>query len=137
MRASEAKGRQVVSTADAATLGKVDLLLVDPATAQVVAVRLSKASAGRDFLRWTDIASFGPDAVTVASADPLTDKPGGVDVLGARLLEESGDELGKATDFEFDSIDGSVQTLFAEDAEIRGNRMLALGSYALMVRNQD
>lgn len=137
MRASEAKGHQVVSTTDAATLGRVDLMLVDPATARVVAVTLTKTSGGRDILRWEDISSWGPDAVTVASADPLTDKAGGVDVLGARMLEETGDELGRTTDFEFDPADGSVQTLFAEDAEIRGDRMLALGSYALIVRHQN
>lgn len=126
-----------MSTTDATTLGRVDRLLVGPATARVVSVRLTKTSGGRDILRWEDIASFGSDAVTVASTDPLTDEVGGVDVLGVRLLEESGDELGQTTDFEFDPADGSVCTLFAEDAEIRGDRMLALGSYALMVRHQD
>lgn len=126
-----------MGTTDAATLGKVDLLLVDPATARVVALKLTKTSGASDLLRWEDVASFGPDAITVAASDLLTDKTGGVDVLGVRLLEDSGDGLGQTKDFEFDPVDGSVLMLLTKDAEVRGDRMLALGSYALIVRRAD
>ena len=66
MRFSEAKGRKVVSTATAETVGRVDGFVVDPRSRTVLALKVKKAASG-DVLPWRQVESFGTDAVTVVS----------------------------------------------------------------------
>lgn len=136
MRFSEANGQKVVSTSDAVTVAKVAGFVVDPKTAQVVALRLKKTEGDADLLLWTGVASFGPDAVTVASPEALTRSERGDltrPVVGARLLSERGVELGEVKDVEFDPATGAVRALLTKRGEIAGDRMMGLGSYALVV----
>ena len=133
----EAKGRQVVSTSTADTVGKVDRLLVDPARRRVVAVALKKAG----LLRWRDLTAFGADAVTVASADLLVESDADVDrfagkehdPVGKRVLTSAGDELGKVADVEFDPETGEVTGLVLDTGSLAGARLLGVGSYAVVV----
>jgi uncharacterized protein YrrD len=137
---SEAKGRQVVSTSTADTVGKVHELVVDPATRSVLALELKKTASG-DTLRYTDITAFGEDAVTVAGADAITEA--GEDVaallgkdhhlIGKRVLSSAGDDLGKVTDVEFAAESGRVTALHLESSEVSGQRLLGVGSYAVVV----
>lgn len=137
---SEAKGRQVVSTSTADTVGKVHELVVDPATRTVLALELKKTASG-DTLRYTDITAFGEDAVTVAGADAITEA--GEDVaallgkdhhlLGKRVLSSAGDELGKVTDIEFSAESGRVTALHLDGSQVAGQRLLGVGSYAVVV----
>lgn len=139
MRFSDAKGHKVVSTADAETVGRVDGFVVDPAGARVSALRLKKTEGDGDVLPWDAVIGFGPDAVTTGSADVIVagtaqDHDKHRDVLGKRVLTESGDELGEVKDVEFDPETGTVLMLLTKDGEVAGERMIGLGSYALMVR---
>lgn len=142
MRFSEAKGQKVISTTGATTVGKVHDLVVDPRTAQVVALTLKKTEGDGDTLTWANMKSFGRDAVTVDSADLITDAEGDIAVLsdkhhrvmGKRVLSENGDELGSVKDIEFDPDTGAVRALVTDHDEVAGERMLGLGSYALVVR---
>jgi sporulation protein YlmC with PRC-barrel domain len=140
---SDAKGRKVVSSSTAATVGKVSRLVVDPRLRTVVGVELKKTSDG-DMLRWSDITAFGADAVTVTGEDKIGD--GGESlkalsgkahrVLGKRVLTSTGDELGKLVDIDFDPTTGALTSLLVDSGtEVPGSQLLGVGSYAVVVRD--
>jgi uncharacterized protein YrrD len=142
MRFSEASGRKVVSTTTAETVGKINGFVIDVSGPTLVAVSLKKTDSG-DTLRWSDITAFGGDAVTVESAEKITE--GGEDiaalleksnhVLGKRVLSTNGDELGKASDVDFDAESGTVLGLVLDSGtEVTGKRMVGIGSYAVVVQ---
>jgi sporulation protein YlmC with PRC-barrel domain len=141
---SQAKGHKVVASSTAATVGKVSGFVVDPVTRSVVALQLKKADKG-DFLRWADLAAFGADAVTVTDDSVIGD--GGADVsalagkahrvLGKRVLTSGGDELGKVDDVDFDPETGTISALVlgkGGSGEVAGDRLVGIGSYAVVVR---
>ncbi len=138
---SDATGRQVVSTTTAATLGKVDELMIDPHARAVVAVRLKKAG-DKDTLRWADITAFGADAVTVSGADKLAEASSGLAglsskdhrAIGKRVLSTTGDELGTVDDIEFDPDTGTITALVLADGQVPGVRLVGIGSYAVIVQ---
>jgi sporulation protein YlmC with PRC-barrel domain len=140
MRMSAAVGRRVVSTANAATVGKISEFIVDPQTRTIVALRLKKAESG-DTLAWADIEAFGPDAVTVrdsasvveASPDvaALSGKPHRF--LGKRVLTTTGDEAGILDDVEFDPESGLVTALIVGNEDLLGEKLRGIGSYAVVV----
>ncbi|GAB2764432.1 hypothetical protein GCM10027020_15750 [Nocardioides salsibiostraticola] len=143
MRFSEAKGRKVVSTSTADTVGKVDRLVVDPATKSVVALELKKTHEASG-LAWANITSFGTDAVTVAAEDKLAEHTEEVEVLAAKdrrilgkmVLDNAGDELGTIKDVDFDPANGTITSLLLTDgnvAEVPGSRLIGIGSYAVVV----
>ena len=141
---SKANRHKVVSSSNAATVAKVSGFVVDPVTRSVVAVRLKKAEKG-EFLRWNDLVAFGADAVTVTDDSVIGD--GGPDVsalagkahrvLGKRVLTSGGDELGKVDDVDFDPATGTIRSLVlgkGSTAEVAGDRLIGIGSYAVVVR---
>lgn len=140
---SEAKGRKVVSTSTAQTVGKIATFVIDPATATVVAVVLKKSVVDGHTLQWSDITGFGADAVTINGPELLVTAEGHLAelagkasaVLGKRVLTESGNEIGEVRDVDFDGIDGSVRALVLASAEVAGTRLIGVGSYAVVVRN--
>lgn len=143
MRFSEAAGRKVVSTATAQTVGKVDGFVVDPKERAVVALSLKKTDDG-DTVMWSDIVGFGSDAVTVKDADVIGEASRRVDtlsgkdhdLLGKRILSAVGDEIGKVTDVDFNPESGKLTTLIATAGEIGGERLIGVGSYAVVVQAQ-
>jgi sporulation protein YlmC with PRC-barrel domain len=140
MRFSDAKKHKVVSTATAETVGRVDELVVDPAQRRVLALKLKKTDSG-DTLLWSDLIAFGADAATIADTDKITDATPAVQalegkdhhLLGKRLLTTGGDEIGKVTDAEFDPETGALISLLSKDEEIAGDRLIGIGSYAVVV----
>lgn len=138
---SDAKGRKVVSTSTAETVGKVREFVVDPASRSVIAIHLKKAESG-ETLRWSDITGFGEDAVTVSGADVITAAPADVAalsdkahrVLGKRVLDSRGDDLGEVKDVDFDHTDGSITALVLAGGRVAGSRLVGIGSYAVVVR---
>lgn len=140
MRFSDAKGRKIVSTSSAETVGKLDNFVVDPLLRAVVAVEVKKTDSG-DTLMWSEIVGFGADAITVTGADTIADQTPEVAALagkdhhmvGKRILSAAGDELGKLDDVEFDPETGGLQSLIAGDLQIDGNRLIGIGSYAVVV----
>jgi len=139
---SQAKKHKVVSSTTAATVGKVAGLLVDPATRSVVGLRLKKTEGG-DLLAWSDITAFGSDAVTVTGADRIGEGDLHLKelahktykVLGKRVLSTGGDELGKVDDVDFDLESGTVTSLVLDGgADVTGSRLVGVGSYAVVVR---
>ena len=140
-RFSDAKGRKVVSTSTADTVGKVNDFVVDPSSRSVLAVLCKKTESG-EVLRWSDITAFGDDAVTVSGpeqigeADEQVSELLGKDhqVLGKRVLSTHGADVGKVTDVEFDHESGAIENLVLGNETIGGSRLLGVGSYAVVVR---
>lgn len=142
MRFSEAKNRKVMSTSGAVAVGKLRALIVDPRSAHVVALTLKKTEGNADTLPWNNMQSFGRDAITIESLDRIMVAEGELAVLsdkqhqviGKRVLTETGDEIGKVKDIEFDPDNGAIRALITDADEVAGTRILGLGSYALVVR---
>lgn len=140
---SEATGRTVLSTGTAETVGTVDGFLVDPVTAQVVALRLKKTLGSGDTLHWAEVTSFGTDNVTVTSADAVTqaaDTAKDLDtksaqLLGKRLLTDAGTDIGTVDDIEFDPASGAVISLQTRNGPVYGDRLIGCGSYAVIVKD--
>lgn len=138
---SDAKGRKVVSTSTAETVGKVNAFVVDPTSRSVLAIHLKKAESG-DTLRWSDVTGFGEDAVTVSGADVITVATADVaalsdkahQVLGKRVLDSRGDDLGEIKDVDFDHTDGSITAFVLDSGRVAGSRLVGIGSYAVVVK---
>jgi sporulation protein YlmC with PRC-barrel domain len=142
IRWSDIDGNPVLDTGSALTVGKVGALVVDPLARRVVALGVKKSKGPGDTLLWDGIKAIGPDAVTVDSEDRLAEAPKeladrlalDVRLIGHRVLDDHGRELGPVRDVEFDPADGSVVTLMLKDAFVDGSRLLGIGSYAVVVR---
>lgn len=139
---SDALRRQVVSTATATRVGRVDGFVLASGPARVAMLRLGKVSGGGSLLDWEDVQGFGSDAATVADADAIRaprdeweeyyDSKAS-DVLGKRVLSERGDELGTVSDVDFDPETGTVVTFITDKETIGGDRLIGHGHYALVV----
>lgn len=136
MRFSEARKREVVATGTASSVGRIEGFVVDPNARAIVALRIGKADG--DTLAWSDVTSFGVDAVTIADAGlvraahdgPEREQP---NLPGHRVLDEHGVEHGQVRDVEFDPQTGQVRSILASDAEIDGSRLIGVGSWAVIV----
>jgi uncharacterized protein YrrD len=143
MRFTEIHGRKVVSLADAETLGRVDRYVIDPGRRAVVALRLSKVRGDACFLSWADLHAFGADAVTVddasrlrPAADEAEERAASkeLQVIGKLVLGTSGTVLGKGEDVEMDGESGAIVAVdLGEAGTVAGDRIVGLGSYALVV----
>lgn len=143
MRFTEIHGRKVVSLADAETLGRVDRYVIDPGRQAVVALRLSRVRGDACFLSWADLHAFGADAVTVddasrlrPAADEAEERAASKDlqIIGKLVLGTSGTVLGKGEDVEVDGESGAIVAVdLGEAGTVAGDRIVGLGSYALVV----
>ena len=141
IRFSDISGNPVLSTATATTVGRVAAPVIDPKQRKVVAFRVRKSKGAGDLLLWSGMTALGPDAVTVDSQERLTDPPaelkdrssGKLDVIGRRVLTETGRDLGPVKDVEFDQADGTVTSLVLKSQFVAGDRLLGIGHYAVVV----
>ena len=142
IRFSDISGNPVMDTATATAVGKVQAPIVDPVTQRVVAFRVRRSKGPGDVVLWEGLAGLGPDALTVDSAERLADPPAEwkqragskLDLIGRTVLTENGCQLGKVRDLEFDPKDGRVTSLMLKDAFVDGERLLGIGTYAVVVR---
>lgn len=141
---SQARKHDVVNTATATTVARVDGFVVLPGPARVALLRLGKVRGVGALLAWDDIQGFGPDAVTVAGKWAMRparnalerraeDKD--LEILGKRVLTEHGTGLGAVTDVDFDPETGTVITVITDTENIAGDRLIGLGGYAVIVRD--
>jgi uncharacterized protein YrrD len=137
----QAAGRKVVSRASAHQLGAVSHLLVTVDCRQVSAVILGKGKKA-SLVDWSQVSGFGADAVMVGDDSALRSPGDGreraavdgkLELLGARALTESGNELGAVDDVVFDSASGAVETLSIAGRQIPADAVLGSGSYAVVV----
>jgi uncharacterized protein YrrD len=139
---SQARKRDVVNTATATRVARVNGFIVLPGPARVALLRLGKVRGAGTLLAWDDVQGFGPDAVTVATdavirpaRDELEQRAedGDLEILGKRVLTEQGTELGAITDVDFDPETGAVTTLITKTETLAGERLIGLGGYAVVV----
>ncbi len=137
---SEASGRNVVSTSTAETVGQVADFVIDPQSRSIVALTVKKTSHG-DTVLWGAISAFGANAVTVPGAEVLIAANDAVAalsgkdqrLLGKRVLDTAGVDLGAVTDVEFDPDTGALTALTLASGAIGGERLIGIGSYSVVV----
>ena len=137
---TDATGRQVVSTSTAETVGQIAEFVIDPQSHTAVAVTLKNADSG-DTVLWTSITAFGADAVTVTGTAVIIDANDAVAalsgkdrrLLGKRVLNTIGEDLGPVTDVDFDPDNGAVTALVLATGDVPGDRLIGIGSYAAIV----
>jgi sporulation protein YlmC with PRC-barrel domain len=134
-------GRAVLTRDTAERVGAADGVVIDPDDRRVVAVQLGTRKSSR-FVTWDDIGAIGDDAIMVDSASAVREPDtnlehrlasGATSVLGKRLLDDDGDEVGTVDDVAFDDTTGVLQHLRVADAEIPSDRLLGIGAYAVVV----
>lgn len=143
MRFSDAKGHKVVDKSTATTVGQVRGFLVNPRSRSVAALRLKKTDRG-NVLRWSDLTAFGIDAITIGDSAAITELDDGLEafrgkrrrLLKKRVLTTGGDELGEVADVEFDPDTGTLTTILLQDGEVAADRLVGIGSYAVVVQEQ-
>ena len=142
IRFSDISGNPVMDTSTATSVGKVAAPVVDPVSQRVAGFRVKRSKGPGDVVLWEAVGGLGPDALTVDSAQRLTDPPGelrrragkDLDLIGRRVLTEHGHELGTVRDVEFNPADGTVTDLILKTEHVDGERLLGIGSWAVVVR---
>jgi uncharacterized protein YrrD len=142
---SAAEGRKVLSRDDAEDVGTVKTAVFDARVQRIVSLHVSGAKRKAELVEWTDVAGFGPDAVVITSADRLREAHDDesaavsrkINPLGARLLDDLGDQHGAVRDVRFNPESGLVEAIIgAGGEEWQPDEVYALGSFALVVRHR-
>jgi uncharacterized protein YrrD len=113
IKASELKGRAVVSLSQAEKIGSVVSVILDPAASRVAGLTVRTGIlGGPKLLRASDIRSLGIDAVTIhdssllhddtGEAPELKDLPTLDDMIEMKIISESGQLLGTLGNVEID-----------------------------------
>ena len=140
-RLSEAIGTRVMSKATAERVGKLERVVFDAPPRRVVAVQVS----GKGLVDWSAVSGLGTDAVVIESddhirpaADAREDRAlgGALDWKGKRVLSDHGNEVGTVSDIELDETNGAIEAVETTDGRLSPDRLLALGSYCLVVRQE-
>ncbi len=140
-RLSEAIGTRVMSKATAERVGKLERVVFDVPPRRVVAVQVS----GKGLVDWSAVSGLGTDAAVIESEDhirPAADAredralSGALDWKGKRVLSDHGNELGTVTDIELDESTGTIEAVETTGGRVSADRLLALGSYCLVVREE-
>jgi uncharacterized protein YrrD len=112
MKASELKGRAVISLAEAHKLGEVENILFDLSACQVAGFRVKQGLfSSAQLLSAADVQSIGPDAMMIPSREVLHDRESNADLNsapdlddlgGIKVVTESGIHVGVLGDAELD-----------------------------------
>ncbi|HWF74765.1 MAG TPA: PRC-barrel domain-containing protein [Solirubrobacteraceae bacterium] len=141
-RFTAAMGRRAVSRASAEELGTLAHLVVDVPHRKVSSLVLGKGRKAV-LVDWDQVSGFGPDAVMIAAESALHQPRDGhekaaadgkLELVGRRVLSDTGDGLGESSDVVFDPASGSVETLVVGDTEVPATSILGAGSYAVVVK---
>jgi len=141
---TELVGHPVLDLAAATTIGRIDDAVVDPSTGRLSGFVLKKTPAKADWLAWEQVKALGPDALTVASADALADRPATLGhplradhVVGGRVLTDQGWELAHLADLDVDPGTGQVTSvLLADGTSVGPADLIGIGRYATVVKHQ-
>ncbi len=138
----ELEGRPVIAKESAENLGAVAHVLVVDRHVQAIHVTGSRSGV----VPWDDIDAIGDDAVVVGTGDVVRE-PSGDDeersargdlaMVGKRVLDAHGDDRGVVTDVEFDPDDGTIRRVDLAETSVSGDRLLGVGSYAVVVAADD
>ncbi|CAM5689513.1 PRC-barrel domain-containing protein [Streptomyces violaceorubidus] len=132
---TEVRGLPVLPPDGAGPLGTVTSLTVDVVTRSVSHVRWRGGRFGRETaLPWDAVGTVGPGALRVSAATAPEPAPPGHDLLGRRILTDTGAGQGTVLDVAFDTRTARLLALFTTRGELPADRLLGLGDYALVVR---
>ncbi len=109
MRAGEITGRPIVTLDSGEDIAEVRDVVFSHDAGRLVGFTLNKrgwlSGPLKRVLSWSGVHALGPDAITVSSRDVLVapdpevfDRDDAEDVVGGRVITDSGQELGVVTD---------------------------------------
>lgn len=141
-RFAAASGRKVVSRTSAEVLGNLAHIVVDIKGRQVKSLVVGKGRKAR-LVDWKQVSGFGPDAVMIADDSALqpprddherASANGKLELVGKRILSDTGNDLGTITDVVFDPDTGAIEGIVIGDHEQPAASLLGAGSFAVVVR---
>lgn len=145
VRWSQLVGQRVLARESGQLLGSLRRLLLDPETVTVVAAQLEGGAGGISVVDWSAVASVGPDAVMVGSAEAARDPrdererqllAGRLDLDGKLVLTELGDSLGQLEDLELEIESGRLVRLHVPGEVVDVDRIVGLGPDMLILPEQ-
>lgn len=143
IRLSEIKGRRVMARDNAQVVGTIRRIHLDVETARIVGVELEGTLDRDTIVEWPAVVAVGDDALMIENAsdrrEPLDEAEqafvaGELDLPGKLVMDDAGDAHGRLQDLAYDEKTGRVTELFVPGQVIPVDRMVALGSYALIIR---
>jgi uncharacterized protein YrrD len=117
----------------------------DHSLQRIVSLHVSSKKRHAELIDWSDVTGFGPDAVVIESAGRLHEVRDDhesdavhrkIDPIGARVLDDLGDQHGVVRDIRFDPESGIVEAIVGDSGEWAPGEVWALGSFALVVRRR-
>lgn len=142
IRLSQVKGRRVIARDNAQVVGSVRRIHVDAATSRVVGLELEGTLDRATIVEWPAVVAIEQDALLIDNAgdrrEPLEATEQGfvggqLDLEGKLVLRDSGEALGRLEDIAYDEKSGRVIELVVPGQLIPIERIVALGSYALII----
>lgn len=140
---ASALGRGVVALDTAEDIGEVKSFVVSPDAKRIERLHIAGRRKRALFAEWSDLESFGTDAVVVTGTDApsgsdddrdIDSAKGAIDILGARVLTTSGFEVGAVEDVHFDETAGEIVSVLTTRGDtVNASSIVSLGSYALVV----
>ncbi|MEV8593690.1 PRC-barrel domain-containing protein [Streptomyces sp. NPDC052012] len=134
---SRVRGLPVLTDGEGGRLGVVRDLTVDAAAGAVTRLRLRRGwLRGQAAPSWQDVIAVRADRLVVraGAGEDVAEGPPHHDLLGRRVLTETGEECGTVLDAAFDPVTGRIKTIRTTLTELPADRMLGLGDHALVVR---
>lgn len=135
-------GKPVLDLSNATTVGRVDDVVIDAESRRVLGFRVGKSASSADWLEWQQLSAVGADAVTIETAERITESPDdqapglrGGKALGGRVLTDEGRELGVLDDVDVDVDTGAVVAILLADGRLPPEALLGIGTYATVVRD--
>lgn len=144
LRFSEAEHTPVYTKSSADEVGRVTRYVVDATAHRIAAVHVAGRRSKAQLVDWDDVVGFGPDAVVIDDGDHLRSATGDheeqvvagrLELRGRRVLTDAGFDIGALTDVEFDESSGAIERIVTVDASVRGEGLLAIGPYAVVVHH--
>ena len=141
MRWRGALRKEVVDLETAETIGKVRDLILDLPSSTVSALVVDDL-----VLDWSQADGIGRSVVTVERASVLREPTSQVerdavagtsDPLSKPVFTEDGFAIGKIGDVEIDAVSGQVERLLLGDDEVRGSRLIGVGTYAAVLASSE
>lgn len=140
-RLSEVLGTRVMSRSSAERVGKLERVVFDHPPRRIAAVQV-----GKSLIDWSGVSGLGTDAVVIESSDQLHPPDGAredaavagvLDWKGKRVLSDHGNEVGTVVEIELDEASGAIETVETTGGRFPADRLLALGSYCLVVADSE
>lgn len=131
---SEARGLPVLTLTEAEEVGTLRSLTVDAVSGVVTHVRVRGRHSKETVLAWGSLHAIGPDAVLVRTTAEPAEMPPHHELVGLRILTETGDTLGAVQDVAFEPETGRIEAVVTAHGDLPADLLLGLGDYALVVR---